>query len=176
MAATLDELARRGMRAMTIESVAERAGVSKVTIYRWWPDKVALTLEALRELPELAVPDTGTLERDLRALRTRLVGLIETTRLGDVLPALVAERHHSEHRVEIGRYIAERSEPFRAIVRRAIGRGELPAGVDPDLAARLFASPLGNSLLLRDRPLDDDEWTFAIRVVASGLRTERHAR
>jgi AcrR family transcriptional regulator len=174
--ATLDELAQRGIRSMTIESVAERAGVSKVTIYRWWPDKVALTLDALQRLPELVVPDTGRLEGDLRELRVRLVELVETTRLGGVLPALVAERNRSEHHDAISGYIRERSQPFRDIVDRAVARGELPRHVDPDLIAHLFASPLSGSMLLRDTPLDDDEWGLTIRVVVAGLHEEAHGR
>ncbi len=157
---------------MSIEAIAARAGVSKATIYRWWPDKVALTVEALRELPELTEPDTGSLEEDLRELRVALVELVETTSLGDVLPVLIAERRRSEHRDDIGAYITQRSAPFLAIVHRAVERGELPSDVDPALIADLFSSPLANSLLFHDRPLDDAQWRRVIRVVTAGVRAE----
>jgi AcrR family transcriptional regulator len=172
LAATLDELVERGIRSMTIESIAQRANVSKVTIYRWWPDKIALTLDALDQLPELEVPDTGALESDLRALRTALIELMETTRLGNVLPALIAERHRSEHHDAISGYIEQRSEPFGRIIDRALTRGELPRLVDPILITHLFASPLSGSILLRDTPLDDEQWTTTIRVIVAGLHTE----
>jgi AcrR family transcriptional regulator len=171
LAATLDELADHGIGSMTIESIADRAGVSKVTIYRWWPDKIALTIDALNQLPELAVPDTGRLEGDLRSLRVALIELIETTRLGDVLPALIAERRRSEHHDAISGYIDQRSQPFRRIVDRALARGELPHDLDPELITHLLASPLSSSILLRDTPLDDEQWITTIRVVVAGLHT-----
>ena len=170
--AVLDELVEHGMLAMSIEAIAARAGVSKATIYRWWPDKVALTLEALRELPELPEPDTGSLEDDLCELRRALVELVDTTSLGDVLPALIAERRRSEHREDIARYIAQRSAPFEVIVRRAVDRGELPPHLDPQLLAELFSSPLANSILFHDRPLDDAEWRAVIGVVTAGARAQ----
>ncbi len=173
LSATLDELADNGIRSMTIEAIAERAGVSKVTIYRWWPDKIALALDALHELPELAVPDSGSLEGDLRLLRVALIELIDTTRLGDVLPALIAERRRSEHHDAISGYIDQRSEPFRLIVLRALARGELPDHIDTDLIAHLFASPLSGSILLRDAPLDEAQWITTIRVLVAGLHSTR---
>lgn len=169
LAATLDELADNGIRSMTIESIADRAGVSKVTVYRWWTDKIALTLDALNQLPELTVPDTGTLESDLRLVRVALIELIDTTRLGDVLPALIAERRRSEHHDAISDYIDQRSAPFRIIVQRAIERGELPDHLGVELVAHLFASPLSGSILLRDAPLDDQQWVTIIRVLVAGL-------
>lgn len=169
LGATLDELADNGIRSMTIESIADRAGVSKVTVYRWWTDKIALTLDALNQLPELTVPDTGALESDLRSLRVALIKLIDTTRLGDVLPALIAERRRSEHHDAISDYIDQRSTPFRIIAQRAIGRGELPEHLGVDLVAHLFSSPLSGSILLRDAPLDDQQWVAIIRVLVAGL-------
>ncbi len=170
--AVLLELVEHGLLGMSIEAIAARAGVSKATIYRWWPDKVALTVEALRELPELTEPDTGSLEGDLRELRVGLVELVETTSLGDVLPVLIAERRRSEHSDDISAYITQRSAPFLAIVNRAVARGELPSHVDAALMADLFSSPLANSLLFHDRPLDDGEWRRVIRVVTTGVRAE----
>jgi AcrR family transcriptional regulator len=170
LAGALDGLVGRGMLAMSIESVASRAKVSKATIYRWWPDKIALTLEALRELPPLPEPDTGSLHSDLRALRTALLELIETTSLGDVLPVLVAERRRSEHRDEITDYVRERSAPFLHVVQRAVERGELPDVIDPELLAELVASPLAHSIMFGEHPLDDRQWTAVIEIVIAGAR------
>jgi hypothetical protein len=65
LAATLDELSDRGFLGLSIEGVALRAGVAKTTIYRWWPDKTALALDALWSLQELPEPDTGALATEL---------------------------------------------------------------------------------------------------------------
>jgi len=177
LAATLEELIEHGIGGIAIEAVAARAGVSKVTIYRRWPDKIALTLAALEELPELRIPDTGGLIEDLRQLRVELLFVIEESKLGDVLPALMAERRRSQHHDAISRYIEQRSRPFRTIVERAIERGELATSISPDLVAQLISSPLGMSLMTQDEPLSEEEWTTVVSVVVAGIeRTEeRHA-
>lgn len=176
LAAALDELVEHGIAGMTIEAIAARAGVSKVTVYRRWPDKIALTLAALESLPELPVPDTGNLLDDLRALRVALVHVVETTSLGDVLPALMAERRRSEHAVAITAYIERRSAPFVEIVDRAIERCEIRPTVPPELVVHLLSSPLSMSLMNRDRPLDDAQWTAVVTTVLEGLRAVERAR
>jgi AcrR family transcriptional regulator len=170
LAATLDEIAARGIGATTIEGVAARAGVAKATIYRRWPDKIALVLAALESLPALATPDTGSLVGDLRELRRNLLEVVETSTLGDVLPALMAERRQSAHRHAIRRYVEDRSRPFVTIVERAMQRGEVASDMPADLIAHLFSSPLGMSLMNRDRPLSDAEWTRIVNVIVTGLR------
>jgi AcrR family transcriptional regulator len=172
LAATLDALVDHGITGMTIEAIAAQAGVSKVTIYRRWPDKIALTLAALDSLPELTVPDTGNLLDDLRAVRRALVGAVETSPLGEVLPALMAERRRSEHRDAIRAYIDQRSRPFAIVVERAIARGEIRSALDVNLVAHLFSSPLGMSLINRERPLDDREWTAIVTTIIDGLRAQ----
>ena len=177
LAAALAEIAEHGITATTIEAVAARAGVSKVTIYRRWPDKIALVLAALESLRELALPDTGNLVDDLRAIRRDLLELVSSSNLGDVLPALMAERRRSEHAEAIRRYVESRSRPFIVVVERAIARGELRSSLPTDLIAHALSSPLAMSLLNRDEPLTDEEWTAVVCAFLSGLsactQTER---
>lgn len=172
LAAALDEIGTVGIRALTMEGVAARAGVSKVTVYRRWPDKIALVLAALESLPQLPVADTGSLLGDLRELRADLVHLVAEWHLGDVIASLMAERRHSEHRGAIRRYIDERSEPFVVIVRRARARGELRTSMPDDLVAHLFASPLSMSILNRDEPLSDHEWRHVVTTIIQGLQNQ----
>ncbi len=169
LAATLEEIVTTGIGALTIEAVAARAEVSKATIYRRWPDKIALVLAALDTLPELPAPDTGSLVDDLCALRGELVHLVTEWHLGDVLPALMAERRRSEHGAAIRRYIDQRSEPFALVVGRAIARGELRTSLPEPLVTQLFVAPLAMSVLNRDTPLDDTEWRTVITTVVHGL-------
>jgi AcrR family transcriptional regulator len=176
LAATLDELVDVGLLRLSIESVAARAQVGKATIYRWWPDKVALVLEALRELPTMPEPETGSLREDLRALRVALVDLVATTSLGDVLPVLIAERRRSDHRDAIDDYIRERSTPFVRIVRRAMSRGELPRDLDADLVADQITGPLAMSILLRDEPLTDAQFSELVDLTLAGIGARQHPR
>jgi hypothetical protein len=102
-----------------------------------------------------------------------LLSVIEESKLGDVLPALMAERRRSQHQDAISRYIEQRSRPFRTIVERAIERGELRTSIRADLVAQLISSPLGMSLMTQDEPLSDEEWITVISVVLAGIeRTE----
>src|SRR5215217_1034955 len=70
LSATADLLGQVGYTKLTIEAIAARAGVGKQTIYRWWPDKGALVLDAYLALvgadQDLTFPDSGDLEADLR--------------------------------------------------------------------------------------------------------------
>ena len=172
LAAVLDEVAAHGITGVAIERVAARAGVSKVTVYRRWPDRIALVLAALETLPELVVPDTGSLRDDLRALRVELVHVVAESSLADVLPALLAERRRSEHSDAIARYVEQRAAGFGAVVDRAVARGELRTRLPLDLVAELFSAPLAMSIMNRDRPYTDDEWCAVIDTVLAGLHHE----
>src|SRR4051812_17961042 len=68
LAASAHLVERDGYGTLTMEGIARSAGVSKQTVYRWWPSKAAVVLEALNEGAELLAPDpdTGSLESDLR--------------------------------------------------------------------------------------------------------------
>jgi AcrR family transcriptional regulator len=171
--ATLGELTDHGFLGLGIEAIAQRAGVAKTTIYRWWPDKVALALDALRHLPELPESDTGSLVGDLDLLRRDLLELLASTSLGSVLPVLIAERRRrSEHQMAIDEYMRERSMPWARAVERAIGRGELPAGIDAELVALLLAAPLTHSILFTDEPLGERAWAEAIAITLAGIRAQ----
>ncbi len=80
--AAADLLFAEGMGAFTIEKVASRSGASKMTIYKWWPSKGALALDGYfhKVEPELAFPDTGDIEADLRAQLHTLCGSSATAR------------------------------------------------------------------------------------------------
>jgi len=171
--ATLSELTDHGFLGLGIEAIAQRAGVAKTTIYRWWPDKVALALDALRYLPELPESDTGSLVGDLDLLRRDLLELLASTSLGSVLPVLIAERRRrSEHQTAIDEYVRERSMPWARAVERAIARDELPAAIDAEFVALLLAGPLTYSILFTDEPLGEQAWAEAIAITLAGIRAQ----
>jgi AcrR family transcriptional regulator len=171
--ATLGELTEHGFLGLGIEAIAQRAGVAKTTIYRWWPDKIALALDALRHLPELPEADTGSLAGDLDLLRRDLLELLASTSLGSVLPVLIAERRRrSEHQGAIDDYMRERAMPWARAVRRAMARGELPPDVDAGFVALLLAGPLTHSILFMEAPLDEQAWAAAIAVTLAGIRAQ----
>ena len=82
-----------GMGAFTIDKVANRSGASKMTIYKWWPSKGALALDGyFAEVePELAFPDTGDIEADLRAQLHALVHVVRDSPAGQVIAELIGQ-------------------------------------------------------------------------------------
>lgn len=94
--ATLELLGQVGFSGLTVEGVASRAGVGKATIYRRWPSKLPLVVEAFHELPQLEDADTGNLAEDLRVMLRSYLHLFNETPLAAVLPSLAGERRHAD--------------------------------------------------------------------------------
>lgn len=132
--AALDLFADAGWAGFTMEAVARRAGVGKATVYLRWSSKVALLTDAVTVLlAHVADADTGTLRGDLIELATQMLDLYAgrtsraALRLGLEASAIpgVAQHYEAMRRSQI--------LAARAIVRRGIGRGELPAGTSVTL-------------------------------------------
>jgi AcrR family transcriptional regulator len=144
--ATRELLAEQGLTVMTIEEVASRAGVGKASIYRRWPNKAALALDAFVDdyLAGLPVRDTGTLRGDLLASARDWIRLVTRTPAGRTLAGLLAETLIDPALAEAWREIVlhRMRDDRRAIISRAVARGEIPAGTDPDLMLDLFYGAL----------------------------------
>jgi AcrR family transcriptional regulator len=164
---------------MRIEEVARRAGVSKATIYRWWPSKELLALDAVATDSEYSLPstgsDTGSLRGDLLERMEALSGMSSKRPLGPVVAGLVAQAQSDPGfaTVYFERYFAPRREIGRRIFRRAIQRGEIPADTDVDVALDLLYGALAHRKQHRHAPLDDDFVRKAIDVVIGGLQRPR---
>jgi AcrR family transcriptional regulator len=168
--AAADLLLDQGAAQVSMDAVADRAGVSKATIYRWWPSKERLALEALAEWGSASSPprDTGTLRGDLLALVRPWVRDIRRRRFGRVIAALLLEAQSDpEFAAEYRRHFVEqRRESMQAAFGRAIDRGEAAAGLDVDVALDLVYGPLYHRLLHGHAPLTD---RFAEQVVDLAL-------
>ena len=83
LAAALEAVEELGFSTASIDAIADRAGASKATIYRWWPNKAALLIEALRDevAHELPFPNTGDLHEDIRTIGVPLHHLFERLNL-----------------------------------------------------------------------------------------------
>ncbi len=173
LAATVEVLSEQGFAGTSVEAVAERAGVGKATIYRRWPTREDLLLAAGACMGGCApVPDTGSLRRDLVALITGLVSMLQTTPAGALLPAVVDEAaRNPELRSRFDAFIDGRRAPVRQVLARAAARGELRAGVDQEVMVDLLCGPIFTRLLLTGRPLDDDLPGRIVDVVLAGVAT-----
>jgi AcrR family transcriptional regulator len=177
--AALDELGAVGYGAFTIESVAARAGVGKSTIYRHWPDKLALIADAFETFHVAMVPSVET--GSVRERVTRLVGhvaeIVVDSTFSVCIPALIegAERdprvrafHH--------RYSAARRQSLIDIVAEGIATGELPARLDPELAALALLGPIFYRRLMTSEPFDPGRASELVDTVFGPARMRKRAR
>jgi AcrR family transcriptional regulator len=168
--ATIEILEQEGYRAMTIEAIAARAGVGKKTIYRWWPSKAAVALEALTTYTQQHVPfsDTGSLEGDLLTyFALSFAGL--QGKSGTVLNGLAAEAQlDPEFAHEFQQtFIVPRKQELIALLQRGVQRGELTPDTNLDVLADLIYGAKWYRFLLYPAPLDD---AFAREIVSLILR------
>jgi AcrR family transcriptional regulator len=141
--ATLALLVEVGYSALTVEGIAQRAGVGKATIYRRWPSKLPLVIEAFGELPAFEEADTGDLRGDLDHILRSYVRVYNTTPLGAVVPSLAGELPHNPELMDLfAPVVKERRRPLIRALERAVQRGEIPRDIDLDLAADLVLGPI----------------------------------
>ncbi|AVH98773.1 MULTISPECIES: TetR-like C-terminal domain-containing protein [Streptomyces] len=155
--AAADLLLSEGYEQLTIARVAAAAQVAETTVYRRWRSKTHLAADALSELVrvENPVPDTGTLEGDLRALLTQVVALVERPEVRRVILAVVSLAADDAEVVRAkNAFWEERFTGSATLVRRAVERGELPADTDPDELIEDLAAPVYFRLLVTGRSLD----------------------
>jgi AcrR family transcriptional regulator len=126
-----------GLRAMTTEEIAGRSGASKATIYKWWPNKYAVAVEAFLSemLVESADPDTGSAAEDFRIV-LRGLSHFYASASGRVFAQLIGEAQFDPVvAAELqDRLIHSRRDVSRAMWDRGVARGELRRDVDREVA------------------------------------------
>ncbi|WP_406835988.1 TetR/AcrR family transcriptional regulator [Streptomyces sp. AHU1] len=175
-AAGLELLAGRGYDAFTIEGVAQRSGVNKTTIYRWWPSKSELLRDALLHSGTLAfdLPDTGSLTGDLTEMAARVQDLLADPKTRAVVEAaLVGAVRHPAMRELVTQFLDDRLGRHQPLFARAVERGELPAELDPALLVDAVAGALWIRLLVRRRPVSDDFAGQLVALLADGVSAAR---
>jgi AcrR family transcriptional regulator len=159
---------------MSIEEVAARAGVGKTTIYRRWPSKGLLALDAFvasfrKEQP---LPDTESLRGDLLAALRGWVRAVTQTPMGPVLTGLIAEAQHDPELR--GAWRDRVLEPLRTqhriMLDRAIERGEIAASVDRDVVLDLFFGAAEHRLLLGHLPMTEEFITEVVDTILAGIQ------
>jgi AcrR family transcriptional regulator len=160
LAAASDLLLEHGLSAVSMDAVAERAGASKATIYRWWASKELLALDALFsdwEAGSSGTRDTGSLADDLLALMRPWARQLAKRPYGRVIAALITRAQSDPEFAEEyrARFVRPRREPARAIFARATERGEIRTDVDVDAALDLLYGPFYHRILNGHAPLND---------------------
>jgi len=143
--AALAEFVKSGYREMSMESIAARAGVSKVSLYRRWGSKLAVAADVLRLMSETAQPeDHRSLEADVRHLLRESIGSSGATASARVLMRTMGEISGNSELLALYRenLLAPRLDQMRLLVERARARGELRAGLSTDVAVAMIAGPI----------------------------------
>jgi AcrR family transcriptional regulator len=168
LTAAMELLFDQGLHAMSMDEVARRAGVSKATIYRWWPSKELLALDALAvEWASTAPADkrqTGSLRGDLLARFLPWVRQLNQRPYARVVAGLVAEAQTNPEFAELYRqyFVQARRDATRELLVQARDRGEIAATTDLEVALDLFYGPVYHRLLHGHAPLTEQ---FARQVI-----------
>jgi AcrR family transcriptional regulator len=150
----LDE---RGLAALSVDAIATHAGVSKATIYRWWPSKAAVVMDAFleRTSPQMPFPDTGSTREDLRRQMRSVIRLFNDAATSRPFVALIAEGQHDPVLAAAlrERFIAARRAAATEAFARGIERGDLKADLDVEIAIDALYGALYYRLLVSGEPL-----------------------
>jgi AcrR family transcriptional regulator len=178
--ATVALIAELGYEQVSVEAIAKRAGVGKQTIYRWWPSKGAVALEALDERLRTAPgggssgdwPDTGDVVEDLRTQMLGVTELFSSPEVGPLYQGLIAAAQSDPalSRDHLEQLIEPSSIACRARLARAQERGELRADADCQELIDMLYGAMYYRLLLHTRPLDPQQIDAALDIAFEGLR------
>jgi AcrR family transcriptional regulator len=169
----LDE---RGFVSLTIEDVAQRAKVSKSTIYRRWSTKGTLVFEAFSAdfLGRQPLPNTGSLHGDLLAALRSWIKVVKGTVRGRTLVGLIAEVQRDSELAEVWRerFIVPVRDHHRIMVDRGVERGEVSPDADPEVVLDLLYGAAYHRLLQSHLPLTDRFAVAVVDTLVAGVRPE----
>src|ERR1700757_4732023 len=173
---TLRILGQSGFSDLTIEDVADHAGVGKATVYRWWPDKGALIADAFASSTtrKLRFPDTGSVFSDMSRQMRQLVKVFRSPR-GRIVSAILAAGQSDKDLIEAfrERFLWPRRREAYATLRRAIQRGELRKDLDPDLLLDSLYGPIYMRFLIQHDRLTPEFVDHLCTLVLAGVRPPR---
>jgi AcrR family transcriptional regulator len=170
--AAADLLVEGGLSAATMEAIAARAGVSKVTIYKWWPSRGAVAVDAyFRRFDETyAYVDTGDVAADL-STQIRLLLHSFRGRAGEIMAELIGQAQSDPALAETLRrvWLLPRREATATVLRRAVDRSQIRPDVDiPTVMDQLY-TPLYWRLIMGHQGLDDELADRLVRNTLEGV-------
>src|ERR1700678_1403158 len=172
IAAASELLRTIGLNRMSTAAVAEASGVGKTTIYRWWPSKGTLALDAYLEdmRTKVVVPDTGDGAKDLRR-HARAVIEFYAGKEGRIFAQFMAEAQSDPALAEAfrDRFLSQRRATVRTIWQRGVARGDFRDDVDADVAMDMIFAPIVYRLLAGHAPLSRSLAESLVNAALGGL-------
>jgi AcrR family transcriptional regulator len=178
LATTLELLTESGVGGLTVDEVSRRSGVAKTTIYRHWPDRSALILDACSQMAaDEEAPDTGSLEGDLTAILSNIAQLLGTARWASILPSIVDVAERDPNFAEIHSTIQRgHAAPIKQALDRAAVHGEIAATVDRSAMTAALMGPLFYRRWFSREPIDHRFIESLIQSVVSSRHWETPKR
>ncbi|MHB8191608.1 MAG: TetR/AcrR family transcriptional regulator [Ferrimicrobium sp.] len=174
--AAADLLVEGGFNTTTIESIAARARVSKVTIYKWWPSRGSVAIDAYfhRFRQTLTFPDTGTVAEDLLAQMSVLISAFRG-RAGEIMAELIGQAQSDAELANTIRtgWMQPRREVTALVIQRAIDRGELRPDLGIPILMDELYGPIYYRLITRYEPLSDEFVQELVRNTLEGVLSTR---
>lgn len=166
-------LERDGFSAVTVEAISARAGVSKATVYRWWPNKAAVVTDSFLDLiaPEIRFASTGCVREDLLR-QMRALTQVFAGKHGRIIVSLVAAGHSDPEIAATfrARWTAKRRDEVRSVLSQGVENGELREDLDLDAAMDALYGPIYYRLLVGHAPLDEAFVNTLVDHVIKGIR------
>jgi AcrR family transcriptional regulator len=171
--AALYLLERKPLRLVTADAIARRAGVSKATIYKWWPNKSMVALDAYLGgmTARVAMPDTGCAELDFTAQLKSVMAFYKSP-LGKLFCQFIAEGQSDPGFLALfrERFLYARRDAARVMWQRGVDRGEIRKEIDGEIVLDLIYGPMVFRLLAGHGSLNDSESEEMVTAVFGGLR------
>ncbi|MDQ5810608.1 MAG: TetR/AcrR family transcriptional regulator [Actinomycetota bacterium] len=168
-------LESEGFASVTVEAIAERAGVSKATVYRWWPNKAAVVMDGFLSTvsSEAPFPHTDSAQEDIRLHMRRLTKALGG-KMGRTVAALVAEGQADPELTEAlhSRWLSVRRAEVKEILEQGMARGELRGGLDLEVAVDSLYGPIYYRLLVSHASLEEDFTDTLADHVFAGLSAQ----
>jgi AcrR family transcriptional regulator len=166
-------ISEQGFSGVSIEAVAARSGAAKTTIYRHWPSRAALLIDAVGSCADgpFTTPDTGSLRDDLVAVLAPLARKLSDEGWCATMRSLAdaAGRDPELARLHAAT-VAERRRPLTDVIERAMARGDVPAGLDVERAVAALAGPLFYRAMVSRERLDEDFVAWTVESALPSLR------
>jgi AcrR family transcriptional regulator len=170
---TLELLKQSGFADLSIESIASHAGVGKATVYRWWPNKGGLVMDAFVSVAEqeLSFPPSGPVEKAIREQMKKWSSIFGGP-LGRVIAAVIGAGQSQPEMLEAFQnyYVEPRRREARELLKQAIKNGEIRSDLDPNLILDILYGPLYFRLLIQSGPLTLAFIDQVFEIVWPGLR------